>query len=56
MMTTRNEGRMVAQFMVPALYSKAREAWTYSAIRVTVTDRADQFLVQYLLSLVRVAT
>lgn len=42
---------VVARFTIPAVY--AYDEWKYSALRVVVTDTADKFLMQYLLTLTR---
>lgn len=43
---------VIATFTVPACVNHLKE-WQYSALRFIVTDRADERLVQYVLSLCR---
>lgn len=45
-----NNSTIVATFTVPAVYSYTTQDWAYSALRFVVTDQADKFLVQYVLS------
>lgn len=44
---------VVATFILPAVYSYTEQDWTYSAIRFVVGKHANQFLVQYVLGMVR---
>jgi len=47
------EGHVTAQFTMPAVYSYLKQEFVYSALRFVITDKADKFLVQYMLGIVR---
>ena len=45
--------KIVGEFIVPAVYSHAKQEWEYSALRFVVTNHANPVLVQHVLRLVR---
>lgn len=43
--------KVIATFTIPAVYSYTSQEWEYSSLRFVITAKADQFLVQYVLSI-----
>ena len=49
----KHGAHIVASFTMPAVFSQAKQQWQYNALRFTITDQADDLLIQYVLSVVR---
>lgn len=55
MMGRERQSKVTARFYMPAVLNHSHRGadWAYSGIRFVVSDTADKFLVQYVLSTVR---